>query len=319
MNSVGIALYGDNGHQLVPDDLASLLAHITGVFACQRKDYTTLSTYASYEDLLHDPKVHLVSFCAPQRKEQGDLILQALHAGKHVYAEKPAVMDEIQLDLILQTAEQSELIFCEMANTFWEEPYATVRELIHSGSIGSPVQIFAQKSYPFANWRPQEETIDGGLLLQNAVYCFRFVLHVLGEKISHVQAVETTKGNPIQGDLRMAVSLQMELAQGGVVSAIANYLNQPSIGPWGNEQLRIFGENGIIETSPFEDTVTVYYPNSKEIHFPKPRNSLLALLIHSIQTKSPLPFSMEWLLEPTRMALRAKKNAILTTQKESRL
>ncbi|HHY82879.1 MAG TPA: Gfo/Idh/MocA family oxidoreductase [Clostridiales bacterium] len=52
--------------------------------------------------MLENDDIHLVSICSGMRCRQGDDIIKALKAHKHVYAEKPCVMDVEQLDAILK-------------------------------------------------------------------------------------------------------------------------------------------------------------------------------------------------------------------------
>ena len=172
--TIGVGLYGDNGHQI--QDLLSMHPLATWVAAAAIKEAPEgVRVHSSLEDLLADPDVELVSICSPLRKDQGEDILRSLKAGKATYAEKPCCLDEETLDLILETAQQTGTPFHEMAGTAWEPPYAQVREVVASGVLGDILQVFAQKSYPWADWRPKTEAIDGGLSTQVGVYVTRFV------------------------------------------------------------------------------------------------------------------------------------------------
>lgn len=311
MKKVGIGLYGVNGHQLSPEQIQQVGAELIGV--CDFGDLTELPEvirYESYELMLSDPHINLISLCAPKRSEQGELIIQAIQAGKHVYAEKPCVRREDQLDEILTLAEENGVIFCEMSGSMYEEPYQKAKELVESGILGEIVQVFVQKSYPYVDRRPQDEDIDGGLLEQCAIYGLRFIEQVAGQVIVSAEGIETTKGNPKQGNLRMAAAINAKLQSGAIGTVIANYLNQPSTKVWGNEELRIFGTKGFLQTNIKNKSVEVYIQEQFQTYQGESNGSLLQVLVSSIEQNKPLPFSPEWLLSPTRWAIRIK-NAII--------
>ena len=73
----------------------------------------------------------------------------------------------------------------------------------HPGEI---VQVFAQKSYPWHESRPQDEAVDGGLTLQVGIHAARFVEHVTGIRISSLDLIETTHGNPTANGQSVSVT-----------------------------------------------------------------------------------------------------------------
>lgn len=307
---IGVGIYGSNGHQISQSMIERENAYLAGVCGINTDNISPqIPVYASFEEMLKADNIKLVSICSSSRREQAEAIILALKANKHVYAEKPCVMDIEQLDYILQLAEQKNLIFCEMAGTAFERPYYKVKEIVESGVLGQIVQIFAQKSYPYGDWRPQNEDIDGGLIMQNAIYGIRFIEHLAGQKVVTIDAMETTLGNPKNGGLRMAAVLNMKLETNGIATVIANYLNQPGTNIWGNEELRIFGVNGYLRTNILNNTVEVYTKDDAIVYETVPVNSLFQILINCIACNKPLPMSAYELTHPTRLAIKAKQKA----------
>ncbi|HHY82880.1 MAG TPA: hypothetical protein GX505_09420 [Clostridiales bacterium] len=198
-----------------------------------------------------------------------------------------------------------------MANTIYDRPYNKAREIVESSMLGEIIQVFAQKSYPYHDGRPQSEDVDGGLIMQCAIYGIRFTEHIAGQRVISVEAIETSLGNPKKdGSLRMAAAINMKLESGGIAIVIANYLNQPSTRVWGNEELRIFGTNGFLKTNIYDNTMEVYTKNTKEVYESKQQRSLFEILIDCIASGKPLPIHPYELTHPTRMAILAKKSAI---------
>lgn len=304
-----VVLFGSNGHQIDETMIVKAGGVLRGV--CNVKNASDgVKVYASAEEIAQDKEVSLVSVCAPLRSQQHEAIRIFLSNGKHVYAEKPCVMEEEHLDELLALSHKNHVFFCEMAGSLLESPYFEASQLISQGEIGEVIQVLVQKSYPYGEWRPQNEEIDGGLVLQNAIYGVRFTEHIAHQMVKDVWAMETGEGNPGSGELKMACSLQMSLENGGISSVIANYLNQPSTGVWGNEELRVFGTKGYLRCGSMLNCVEIFHEKEKvqvPLRSEAQRKTLLEILLHCIAEEKPLPFSCEYLSHPTRVAIIAKK------------
>ena len=245
---IGVGLYGGNGHQV--DHLLDgcPFGQLVAVSNLPLPTASRATVHATLMEMFDDPRVELVSLCSPRRADQAADAIACLHAGKHVYAEKPAAFTNEELDGILDVAAKTGRQFHEMADTVFRQPLHALRSLVRSGRLGEVVQVWAQKSYPASlAKRPQDESIDGGLIRQCAIHAVRMVEHLTGIPVSSCEALETKLGNPHAGDLHMAASLMLCLENGGVASVIANYCNPPGFGRHGNDQVRIFGTLGMAE------------------------------------------------------------------------
>lgn len=318
MTKVKIGLYGTAGHQiqgLLEDHPLGEIVALAGFEAEQIPEYLQragVRVHDSLDALLADAEVQLVSFCSPRKDEQGEHVIQCLEAGKHAYAEKPCCMSEAVLDRILETVERTGLRFHEMAGTAWEAPYAKIREVVASGAIGEVIQVLAQKSYPWADWRPGDERVDGGLALQVGVYPVRFAEHVAGVTIKSLQIKETKLGNKVAGsECRRAVSYLMEFENGGLGSAVANYCcpGSPSWPSWGYEELRIFGDKGFVECIDGGQVARLVVAGQplQEIDCREQRTPFLDLFLQEVLTgEDKIPFTPAEETSPTRWVVRAK-------------
>lgn len=308
--TIGVGLYGANGHQI-----GALLPEIEGArltACCQAGEFPGAATVACYEhlaDLLADPNVDLVSLCSPVRAEQAADIRRALRAGKHVYAEKPCVMALDDLESIPLEARRHGVECFEMAGTAFEAPYAAVRPIVASGELGEIAQIQVQKSYPYANWRPQDESVDGGLILQVGIHAMRLIEHAAGQRIPAISAIETGVGNPVEGALRMAAIITCRLAGGGIAGANLNYLNQPGIGGWGFEELKIFGSRGLLIADLPRGQVRVVQGEHSRIIAATPPPPYFQQVITYLRGLAERPLDVATETHPTRAAIRAKESA----------
>lgn len=313
---LGVALYGNNGHQIAHalhnHSQATLIGYAEMPLASlhqSQQNNPAVKMYSSLDEILSDKTVDIVSLCSPRRSEQAAQAIACLQAGKHVYAEKPSALYEHDLDAIIETAQKTGCHFHEMADTFLGQPFYTMRAAIKNGMIGTVVQVIAQKSYPYHDGRPQDESVDGGLLLQVGVHAARFIEHVAGVKIVECNAIETALGNPKDGDLKMACVMNAALENGGVGVLTANYLRKRTgAAPWGGDQLRVFGTTGILDNLPGEESVIFTDSNgiTKSLDPVIPPKGFFEYVIDSINGVDKMPFSLEDELHPTRVMIRVK-------------
>jgi predicted dehydrogenase len=319
MPKIGIGLYGTNGHQihnaLIDHPLGRCVATAAFDQAQLPEPLRTdpgIRHYRTLDDLLKDDKVELVSMCSPRRRDQPAEAIRCLRAGKHVYAEKPAAMTERDLNALIATAHTEGRMFHEMwTDSAMSQPYYAMREVVQAGTLGTVVQVLVQKSYPLRNHRPQDEDVDGGLILQVGVHALRFVEFTAGVKADRIWAIETQLGNPEEGELRIAASMMLGLANGGVASVICNYLNPPAFGLWGNEMVRIFGTEGFLESTD-GGTKTRLVLNGEDcgpLDIQGPGKRYLDLYLASLTGRGAMPLALEDELHPTRVLIRARADA----------
>lgn len=317
MHRVRLGIYGNNGHQLLnlPDDATSGGDGVQ-IVATAGFDPAASPRGATHHDtldaLLADDRVELVSICSPRRADQADDAVNALRAGRHVYAEKPAALTEADLDRIIQTARETGRLFHEMGNGLaWTQPYLPVRRVVEAEMLGQVVQVFAQKSYPWAEWRPDDEAVDGGLIAQSAGHALRMVEQVAGQRIAAIDAVQTDFGCTARSPSPMAAALTMRLENGGLATAIANYLNPPAFGVWGHDVLRIFGTRGMVEVTDGGRQTRLVLDDCDHgpLNLNEPSVDPLATLLKAVRGRRALPYDLDAELRPTRWALRARDAA----------
>lgn len=318
MKPLGVGLYGSNGHQIQAllnghprAEAVAWAALAADAVPPDWQNHPAIRRCNGLDAMLEDPRVELVSLCSPRRADQAADAIRCLRAGRHVYAEKPCALSEAELDAVLAAASASGRVFRDMGGTVFAQPYWAMREVVQAGRVGAVVQVFVQKSYPYHDRRPQDEAVDGGLILQVGVHAARIVEHVSGRRVEAVSAVDTNLGNPGRGGLRMAASLQMRLAGGGLATGIVNYLNMHPTGIWGYEEVRVFGTEGFVESleggartrlvTRDRDWGALDVRRTPPDYF-----DCVAQLIHD---GTPMPFSLEDDLHPTRVVLRAQQDA----------
>lgn len=310
---IGVGLYGGNGHQV-----NHLLAGCAWGEAVAHAGWEAPAGCGprreSLADLLDDPAVELVSLCSPRRADQPAEAIACLRAGKHVYAEKPAAFSDQALDEILAVADAEGRGFHEMADTIFHQPFYALRECVRSGRIGTIVQVWAQKSYPASfDLRPQDEDVDGGLTRQAAIHAVRMIEHICGLRVNELEARETKLGNPLPGELRTAACLNMTLENGGLASVVANYCNPRGFGRRGNDQVRVFGTEGMAEITDdgLRSRVVVGHEDFGPLDTSAAVESPFHTYLRKLLGLAEMPMTREEELHPLRVVNRAKAVAKL--------
>jgi predicted dehydrogenase len=255
---VRIALFGVAGHQITGQIGALTRARLTAVsgvssewFEKAQADrpelFADVTYYPDLDSLLAADAADLISFCSSRRAAQAGQCVAALEAGCHVIAEKPLATSISDLDRLATAATSADRQLRAMTTMVYEPVFNGMREVVQSGVLGEIVQVYAMKSYPYHDRRPQDRQVDGGLIMQAGIHAVSFIRHVTGLEFADVQALDTGQGNPQTGDLQMAGVFSSRLESGALATVQCNYCNPPKIGFWGNDQLRIHGTAGMIE------------------------------------------------------------------------
>lgn len=307
-DEIRIGLFGTNGHQL-PLHLPPR-ARVVAVADYPREDLDpAIRVFDDLPALLTDPEVDLVSLCSARRVEQADQAIRCLWAGKHVLAEKPCAFTADKLDEILIATAATGCAFREMAASELAPPLQAIRRLVDRGTLGTIVHVQAQKSYPWHDRRPQDTDVDGGLVRQVGIHAVRFIHGATGQRIKAVWGNSTGLGNPGQGEIQMAASFAIELQNGALGTINLNYLNPANFGCWGNDQVRVFGTAGMVETVDGFRRSRLYLPGREDSDLPIPEDLVSPTYIeHYVRflldgTKMPTPFEEEMAMTRAMIAL----------------
>ena len=87
-----------------------------------------LFAYPTLDALLDDPKVELVTIATPNDTHL-PLVTAALRAGKHVICEKPVALSSAELQVMVDTAQETGRRFPVHQNRRRDEDYLTVRNI----------------------------------------------------------------------------------------------------------------------------------------------------------------------------------------------
>ena len=324
MRTVRLALFGTNGHQPV-----ALVAETGRVAAVGVADvpaerlaewrekmpgaYSEAKPYGSLAEMLAEASPDLVSICSARRDGQHEHIVAALEAGAHVYAEKPLATTLDGLAAIRGAAERTGKQVRAMTPMMHSPGFLEIKGLIDAGELGDVVQVFAQKSYPCHDRRPQDVGIDGGLLMQAGIHAVSIVRHVTGLDVEEVYAMDTGRGNPVEGGLKIGGQILARLTGGALGTIVCNYCNPKGIGFWGNDQLRVHGTGGMAEVVDGGRRSLVALGDDEPRALADPRvcgyDELFMAYVAHLLDGSPMLLSQADSLRDTEVVIRAQESA----------
>jgi predicted dehydrogenase len=145
---VGYGYWGPNlarnFHQLAEAELAYVVDSNPEVLSQISVLYPQTVTTARYQDVLEDPSVEAVAIATPPRTHY-DLATAALHAGKHVFVEKPLTMDLTQARDLVELADQQQRIL--MVGHVFEYNAAVhyIKEILERGDLGDLYYLYSTR------------------------------------------------------------------------------------------------------------------------------------------------------------------------------
>ncbi|WP_207802211.1 Gfo/Idh/MocA family protein [Paenibacillus xerothermodurans] len=152
--------------------------------ARQRAEEYGIPKVCSVEELLADPDIEMVlNLTAPAA--HAAINMQALHAGKHVYTEKPFALNREDADRVIALAEEKGLLVGCAPDTFLGGGLQTCRKLIDEGWIGTPYAAsgLILMGHPSSGLHPNFQNflrLGGDPLLDMGPYYMTALVSMLG-------------------------------------------------------------------------------------------------------------------------------------------
>jgi len=235
-------IYLENSKKFDAFDIVAI-ADVRVDGAQRRADEFGVPKACSVDDLLADPDVDLVINLTPHRAH-GEVGLQVLSAGKHVYNEKPLSVHREQGQQMLALAKERGLRVGGAPDTFFGGAWQTARALIDQGVIGEPVGAFANlHSRPNPNRKrapggakPQPGytsfyatdyyAFGGGAIFDRGPYYLNALIHLLGPftqvaAMNRITWPEREHGDQVlKVDVPTHVTASMQYANGAICTMV---------------------------------------------------------------------------------------------------
>ena len=197
-NKKGVAIVGFGGmggwhkNKLLKSDVAELCG-IWDIKEDRRQAARdeNIHVYSSFEDVLADEKVDIVTIAVPNELHM-PLSIAALEAGKNVISEKPVCLSSDELAKIIAASERTGKLFTTHQNRRWDADFLMMKQVYESGDLG---EVFAMESRVQGShgipgdWRGKKEH-GGGMMLDWGVHLIDQILQITKErKIERIYCV----------------------------------------------------------------------------------------------------------------------------------
>lgn len=184
--------YGGMGGWHVQHALDSDTVNLLGVYDVKAErnalaESRGIHAYASYEEVLADERVDLLTVAIPN-DEHESVCIRAMEAGKHVICEKPATLSCDSLQRMIDAANRTGRVFSVHQNRRWDVDYLAMQQLADSGEIGNVIRvesrIHGSRGIP-SDWRGIKK-YGGGMLYDWGIHLIDQVMLVIPETVTAV-------------------------------------------------------------------------------------------------------------------------------------
>ena len=266
------------------------------------------SCYTDYRELITRADVNTV-LITTRHHQHAPMIVSALRAGKHVFVEKPAAIDQAGLETVRQAYDQvgDRLLLVGFNRRF--SPHAVkMRELLvgRAGPVCATVLINAGH-LPADHWT-QDARVGGGRILGEVCHWIDLLRFLVGLPIRRVQTsmIGNNTGSSTRND---HVSISLEFADGSL-AAIQYFANGPRDFP--KERVGLFCDKKALQLDNFRLLLGYGYDGFRKMKLlrqDKGHREQFQAFTRSIESGSEAPVSPDQIWNVTQATLAAQQSA----------
>jgi len=217
-----------------------------------QEQYQGVETCIAYSDVLNRKDITGVAIATPAETHYS-MAREAIMAGKHVYVEKPLVLDEKEgEDLISLAAEKTRILMVGHLLRY-HPAFIKLKDLANSGNLGRINYIYSNR-LNLGKIRREEN-----ILWSFAPHDISMILALAGESPTSVKA---TGGYYLHQKIADVTTTHMEFASGLKAHIFVSWLH-----PFKEQKLVVVGDKKMAvfdDTKPWEEKLVLY---SHKIHW----------------------------------------------------
>jgi len=210
------------------------------------QDYPGVAISGSYSEALNAPDIRGIAIATPA-ETHGNLIREAILAGKDVYVEKPLCLSESEgRELIQLAAEKKQILM--VAHLLWYHPVLLkLKELIRQGELGRIRYIYSNR-------------LNMGKLRREENVLWSFAPHdvsvILGLLEEMPESVQSQGGNFLHQQIADVTVSMLSFASGVKAHIFVSWLH-----PFKEQKLVVVGDQKMAvfdDTAPWEEKLTLF-------------------------------------------------------------
>ena len=265
--------------------------------------------YDDWPTMLRQVKADVVCVFTPFA-ELAETATAAVHAGSHVFMEKPLATGLAGLGRLRLAVDRAGVELAACMAMRGEPAFRTIRKAVLAGRIGRPILASAQKSYPFGQrdeFYAARESY-GGTIPWIGIHAIDFIHYCTGLDYVRVAAMAANAAHPSRPGMEDQGGILAELSGGGSAVIHFDYLRPwgRHQRPWGDDRLRIAGDKGVIETIDCASAVELTTPDATERLPLEPAEDFFAAFLRSLAGSSEPPITTAESFRMTEVALKAR-------------
>jgi predicted dehydrogenase len=179
---------------------------------------------AGYQAVLEDASVQGVVLCTPH-SQHTQQIVDAARAGKHVFCEKPLSMSRADVLRAVEAVDRAGVALAVGHEKRFEPPVIEVMRLLHSGALGTPLQVeanFSQDKFlalAADNWRLSGKEAPAGPMTATGIHLLDLAVGVFGAADT-VHASVKQLGSPLTNGDTLAALVTFRRGGHALISAM---------------------------------------------------------------------------------------------------
>ena len=211
-----------------------------------KEQYTGLETCLAFNDVLVREDVDAVAIATPA-ETHFTLAREALLAGKHVFVEKPLVLDECEAEKLISLAHERNLTLMVGHLLQYHPVFERLKELASAGELGRINYIYSHR-LNFGKIRREEN-----ILWSFAPHDISMILSLAGEE---PEGIIATGGNYLHRKIADVTTTHLEFPSGLRAHIFVSWLHpfkEQKLVVVGNRQMAVFDD-----TQPWEEKLLLY-------------------------------------------------------------
>jgi UDP-2-acetamido-3-amino-2,3-dideoxy-glucuronate N-acetyltransferase len=216
------------------------------ILASHKSQYDGIETCLALNDVLTRENIAGVVISTPA-ETHFSLARESLHAGKHVFVEKPLVLDESEAEELIALAEEKDKVLMVGHLLQYHPVFIQLKELVSSGGLGRINYIYSHR-LNLGKIRREEN-----ILWSFAPHDISMILGLAGEE---PETVMTTGGNYLHQKIADVTTTHLEFPSGLRAHIFVSWLH-----PFKDQKLVVVGDRKMAvfdDTQPWENKLLMY-------------------------------------------------------------
>ncbi|MDD4080870.1 MAG: inositol 2-dehydrogenase [Eubacteriales bacterium] len=211
--------------------------------------------YQDYHDILKRPDVDAVLICAPTDLHS-PISIEAAHAGKHIFCEKPIDHDLAKIEAVLEAVRKAGVKYQVGFNRRFDRNFKKVRDRVQAGDVGE-VHIVKVTSRDPAPPPAEYVQASGGIFVDMTIHDFDMVRYLTGSEVEEVSVFGAVLVDPAIGEAGDVDTCIINLRfKNGALGVIDN--SRQAVYGY-DQRIEVFGSKGCVTADNETANNTVLY------------------------------------------------------------